>query len=369
MEPMTPPRASAQLRPVGGHPHPIRAALAVSALLVAGLAAAYAVSESLDPVYEWPRRQYRQAVAAGPAVQALSLGNSHSRAIDFETLGLRGVPLGSPGNDFYEVRHILRSLRPHLANLEYVFIPVSLFVNDNSTDHERSDVRRMAYMTTGNYAPMEGDRAIAFQALLAPVVRADNWRGVGGAAYRMLRSKVSGGSRAAAQGGGRGVRRRNGVPSARQIQASAQHKATVHSTWQTLSMDRNPQLCEEARQALREIARLSAPARLVLYTPPYSPAYLAASEAHSGGVEGCHLDRFAAELAASSPGVEYYDDRAMAPFSDSSGLFRDADHVNRNGARAYSRVLAERLGLRHAGVPSPARSSSPSQASLPSPGS
>jgi hypothetical protein len=341
---MTPPRSPVPptAAPRGGRPHPIRAAASVLLLVAAGLAAAYGVSEGVDPVYGSARERYRQAVAAGPAVEAVRLGHSHGWAITFEPLGLRGANLTNPGNDYYETLHVLRSIRPHLSNLEYVFVPVSLFVSDNSTDPVRRDVRKEAYVTTGNYTPVAGDHAVVFQALIAPVVRADNWEGVAQQAYGLLkRWKREPGAHSAARDV-RAPERRMPVMSERALQRAGPERMAIHRRWEQHALNQNERLCEETRQALREIARLSAPAHLVLFTPPYPSSYLRDYDT----AEGCQLDRFAAELAAASPGVSYFDDRVMGPFTDDSGLFRDGDHVNRDGARVYSAALAERLGLR-----------------------
>jgi hypothetical protein len=317
--------------------HPFRGAIAVALLLLTGVTAAWVVSERVDPVYKPHRVRYRDVVGTGSQVQALSLGNSHSQALDFETLGLRGRDLWNPGYDFLENEHLLRSIRPHLPNLEYVFLPISLFVYDNATSTMRVELRKQAYVQTGNYRPVAGDYGAAFKALISPVVRWDNWEGV---AYRMV------GRRSPNTGEGDLDEGRAGHldqqrPSAEVLREHAVKRAQLHRSTEQASLAENPDLCADARAALREIARLAPPAHLVLYTPPFSPAYLS----HRDPRTGCNLSAFAAELDAASPLVTYYDDHATAAFTDESGLFRDGDHINVYGSRVYSRMLAERLGL------------------------
>jgi hypothetical protein len=273
------------------------------------------------------------------------MGNSHSAALDFETLGLRGRELWNPGYDYFENLHVLRSLRPHLPDLEYVFLPISLFTYDNAISPDRVELRIVAYVQTGRYEPVAGDVRAAFQALISPVVRRDNWEGV---AYRLLgrRPPAAVEDLDEARAGNLDQQR----PPADVLREHALKRAQLHRSTEQSSLAEHPDLCEDAREALREIARLTAPAHLVLYTPPYSPAYLGHRDPHTG----CGLSAFAAELDAASPFVTYFDDRATAAFSDESGLFRDGDHINVFGSRVYSRMLAERLGLPGAEGPPPA---------------
>src|SRR5690606_25568145 len=235
-----------------------------------------------------------RTAAAGPAVQALSLGNSHGRALDFEVLGLRAGDIRSSGGDHYESLHIARAVRPHLPHPERRFVTVEMFVSDNSPEIPRQEVRKQAYVITGDYTPLSGDRDVAFAARLAPIIRTDNWEGVVAKVARQL------------TGGGREARRRRGRPApartAEEIRESAGSRAALHRTWQQHSLDANPALCEGARAALRELVRVSAPARVVFYTPPYPPAYLR----HFEEPVGCRLDRFAEELSAASPRVLYF---------------------------------------------------------------
>lgn len=323
---------------------PMRSVVIVVGLVVLGLVTAYTVSEAVDPVYQPSRKQYRQVLAAAPEVQALSLGNSHSRGIDLDAMGLRGAELWSPGNDYYEVLHLLRSIHPRLPNLEYVFVPISLFVYDNSTSPMRVELRKRAYVTTGNYAPVMGDWDAVFKALIAPVVRTDNWEGV---AYRLVgRQPPATGSELEEEPTDALHHR---VPPVDVLQEHAVKRAGLHLSTEQASLAEDPDLCAHAREALRAIVEAAGPTQLVFYTPPYTPTYLR----HRDPGTGCGLSAFAAELAAASPTVTYFDDRATPAFSDSSGYFRDGDHINAYGAYRYSTLLADRLGLEGARTPPP----------------
>jgi hypothetical protein len=329
---------------ISGERHPVRAMALVAGLVALGFAAAYGVSEAVDPVYKPSRQQYGRVVASAPEVRALSLGNSHSRGIDLDAMGLQGAELWNPGNDYYEVLHLLRSVGPRLPELEYVFVPVSLFVYDNATSPLRVELRKRAYVTTGNYRPVAGDWGAAFQALLAPVVRTDNWEGV---AYRLAGRQPPATAEEVEERQEAALHFR--VPPVDVLREHAVKRAGLHASTEQASLAEDPDLCAHARGALRRIAEAAPPARLVLYTPPYTPTYLA----HRDPATGCGLSAFAAELAATTPGVTYFDDRALPAFSDRSGYFRDGDHINAYGAYRYSALLADRLGLDRSAAPPP----------------
>lgn len=59
--------------------------------------------------------------------QAITVGHSSSRAIDFSVLGLSGQHLFRSGNDLFETAYLFSAILPRVPNLEYVFLPLSPF--------------------------------------------------------------------------------------------------------------------------------------------------------------------------------------------------------------------------------------------------
>jgi hypothetical protein len=60
--------------------------------------------------------------------EAISLGNSHSVAIDFETLGLSHVALWTPGGELFEARVILEQAYAHGARPKWLFLTLNPFI-------------------------------------------------------------------------------------------------------------------------------------------------------------------------------------------------------------------------------------------------
>lgn len=60
--------------------------------------------------------------------EAISIGNSHSVAINFETLGLEHVPLWTPGGDLFEARVILEQVYKSGARPKWLFLTLNPFI-------------------------------------------------------------------------------------------------------------------------------------------------------------------------------------------------------------------------------------------------
>ena len=59
---------------------------------------------------------------------AISIGNSHSVAIDFDELGLEHVPLWIPGGDLFETRVILEAVYESGAKPKWIFLTLNPFI-------------------------------------------------------------------------------------------------------------------------------------------------------------------------------------------------------------------------------------------------
>src|SRR5262245_13259672 len=105
--------------------------------------------EGFAPAHEMERLRIERLLAQGDRIRALSVGSSHSLAIDFEALGLPGYHVWTLGQDLFEVETQLRWLLPRLSKLETLLFAVSFgsFHRDNGacTDVERGMARRDFY--------------------------------------------------------------------------------------------------------------------------------------------------------------------------------------------------------------------------------
>ena len=83
-----------------------------------------------------PQRDFRitQLLDKRDSIDALAVVNSHTCAFDFNTLKISGYRIAQGGNDLFEVEYQLKTLVPLLPNLKMVFFNISYFsfFEDNS---------------------------------------------------------------------------------------------------------------------------------------------------------------------------------------------------------------------------------------------
>lgn len=139
-----------------------------------------ALANTLDPVYSTYVERVEQTLVERDNVEAVTVGFSHSRGIEFETLGLNGRHLWIPGCDYFEVEYFLRSITPELPALKYVFIATgrSAFARDNRLVKAAHDNHISFYYfapTWRSFWPIPWDFEGLLQGKIAAVVRHDNW--------------------------------------------------------------------------------------------------------------------------------------------------------------------------------------------------
>ena len=94
-------------------------------------------------------------------IQALSVGSSHSGAINFEVIGEEGFHYWKGGGDILEIQYRLKTLLPRLPTLQrvYISVPYSYFTSDNSRSRPKfADLRRrQMYATLPSWTYIGGD--------------------------------------------------------------------------------------------------------------------------------------------------------------------------------------------------------------------
>jgi hypothetical protein len=304
----------------------------VGAVLV--VAAAYGVSERLDPVYPELRARMAHFRQHAPAIDAVSVGNSHSRAIDFDALGVRGTHLWMGGQDVFEAAYLARYAADAAANIRYVLFPVS--PGFQQVDHavvrsvdERSR-RRELYARTPLRRPVAGDGSLWVSGRLAPVVREDHWKGVA-ARLRGPRPPI----RLTPHGLRTERPRAPLTPDSMARYGAGRGSAHRAAAEETVAVD--PTTPRRVAAELDDLAGYlgARGVLLVLYTPPYHPGYLheipAAMMAETRSTTKRIVDRHR--------NVIWMDFSVHPAFSGRDELFMNADHLNREGAR----LLSDRL--------------------------
>ena len=308
-------------------------------------AAAYAVSEAVDPVYPEMRARVALFRERAPAVEAVAVGNSHGAALDFAALGVQGMHFTMAGQDAFEGAYLARYAAAEAPRLRYVLFTASY--GALRKDHAlvgAGDVRsrrRQLYARTPLQRPIEGDGDLWLAGKLSPVVRDDHWKGVAG---RPVRKRPP--SRLDAYGRligppylpvGRDSLVRYGVG------VAAMHRQLGAETME-LAPDTPARVAARLHALAGELRARGV--ALVVYTPPYHETYLRALDP----AVDAEADAAMRRIAADNPNVLWLDYSADPRFAGRDDLFRNSDHLNPAGGRALSLLLRECLGSTLAGT-------------------
>ncbi|HST57918.1 MAG TPA: hypothetical protein VLK84_04505 [Longimicrobium sp.] len=312
--------ASAALRFVGG------------GVLV--LAAAYLVSEVVDPVAPALRARVALFRERKPVVEAVAVGNSHGGVLEFPEMGVQGMHFSAAGQDAFEAAYLARYAAEQAPRLRYVLFATWYGVQWN--DHAvpgSTDLRgrrRHLYVRTPTQGPIPGDLDLWFTGMLAPVVRDDHWMGV---AKRLLRPDAE--IRLTPDG-------RTIVPESPPLTPDSllRHGAAVGAAHRALgaeTAERAPETPARVAAALDALARdlRARDVKLVLYTPPYHEGYRRTHDPAVLAETRAILER----IVADHPNAVWLDYYADPRFAGRDDLFSNSDHLNRTGGRVFSRLL------------------------------
>lgn len=308
------------------------------------VAAAYGISEAADPVYPEMRNRAALFRERLPAVQAAAVGNSHGGSIDFAVLGVTGFNFSMAGQDAFEGAHLAR-YAAEAPRLRYVLFAASYAVQQK--DHavvgsvDLRSRRRQLYAATPLRRPIPGDGLLWLGGMLSPLVRDDHWKGVL-ARPVYIRPPVQleeDGRRRAAES----------PPLTRD--SLARYGAGVgamHRDIGAQTVERAPDTPARLAATLHALARdlRARGITLVLYTPPYHQSYLGAQD--PSVVQEAHA--ILRQITADNPNAVFLDYAADPRFSARDDLFTNSDHLNRSGARAFSRLLRGCLDAVFAGT-------------------
>lgn len=147
------------------------------------------LADHVAPLDDW-REGHQQRVESlmdrRDQIEAITLGNSHSDALDYSVLGIEGQSLAFAAADLFEVEKYAALMADELPNLKTVFIAISYysFSRDNATFEPFRTRRIRYYSMIPTWSPIEGDisnfvlgRLESFTHVLS-VVRSDGWERV-----------------------------------------------------------------------------------------------------------------------------------------------------------------------------------------------
>lgn len=313
-------------------------ALRFLALGAAVLGAAYGISEAVDPVYPEMRAKVAFFQHQRSEVEAVTVGNSHSRAVDFRALGLRGMHFWQGGQDAFEAAYFARYAAAQAPRLRYVLFAASS--GFERTDHavptlrDRTDIRREVYARTPHVRPIGSDLDLWVSGTVAPLVRADHWRGV---VYRLNRPRRA----VHLTDGGGGEIPPLPPHTLHSISRHARQRAALHDSIGTETLAVDPTTPSRVAAEMDALAgNLDARGvMLVLYTPPYHQSYLR----ERGPAVHAETQALLADVLRRNANAVWLDFSTDPRFVGRTELYADSDHMNFLGARLFSVALRQCL--------------------------
>jgi hypothetical protein len=147
------------------------------------------LGDRVAPLEDW-RVEHRQRIETLESkldrIEAITLGNSHSDALDYVLLRTDGQSLAFAAADLFEVEQYAAYISNRLPSLKTVWITVSYysFSRDNATFEPFRTRRIRFYSMVPAWSPIQGDipnfvlgRLESYTHIMS-VVRSDGWEGV-----------------------------------------------------------------------------------------------------------------------------------------------------------------------------------------------
>lgn len=273
------------------------------------------------------------------AIEAVTIGYSLNAAIDFDALGMNGYHLWRPGGDIYEAEAILNHVIAKTPNLKVVFMAMSYAVPYNS-DH--SYVKRSrVYNEIPWMLPLAGDWENYIKAKIFRLNKAkpDFYKNIG------INFQIATGAKDC-------ITYYN-MPEVFNVddkfssypKDEVRRKCTQVDSIFTLGMaatfQHHPDAIEMAQQQLIKLVKISEQhgIKLVLFSPPLSEPF---AKRYLSREHIANLNRVMDYVVKQAPG-NYYDFSNDSLFSQNLSFFADPVHINREGARAFSLLLKEKI--------------------------
>lgn len=310
-----------------------------------------AAADRVAPLEDW-RTEHQQRMdfleARQDQIVAITLGNSHSDALDYSVVGIEGQSLAFAAADLFEIEKYATLITDELPNIKIVFIAISYysFSRDNAVLEPFRTRRIRFYSLVPTWSPIRGDASnfvlgrLESYTRVMSVVRSDSWRGVWSEltndapsenpfAYDGIRTTSAWGecshyTRAQLEAHAREIAVRN-VGSSGQM--AALHQGLGQDAFDALA---------------RTFERLQSKGiRIVLFTPTYYEKYTGYFAENGSYMIDDMRDKLE-KLRLTYP-VEYYDFSNDPQIENQPELFYNSDHLGDCGRRIFSAKLLEAM--------------------------
>lgn len=284
--------------------------------------------------YQSDRFLFEQLKDQKEEIEAITVGHSNNRAIDFSALKMKGYHAWLGGQDIFESLYILKKIAPELPNLNTVFYPVSYHFRRDNGYNESKRIQLYSIFPNGGW--IKGDFT--------------NWLK---AKHYYIKNISFSKQKKTLEEQGRGFEiARDGsriskdlfrIIDSTEIYRIAKEQEPMHKGIVSESNHYNANLYNETNLALKEFADFlkERNIRVVFFTPPYHHFY---SELFEDSVQyeiTGYMEKFALENE-----VEYYNFSEADSIIFRDDFFYDDDHLNLSkGAPYFSSILKKKLGI------------------------
>ena len=317
------------------------------------------IADSIHPQARWQaiaENHYADFLKRKDHLSAITIGNSHSAAIHFDSLNLEGQHLTIAGSDLFEMEKYIEHVIKEAPKLKVAFVSISYFSfnSDNASSNDSRILRVNLYAMLPTWTPIQGDAKNlilgkmqkAFH--LMDVVRPDNWHGVVYNAFASSDSFVSSDSDKSQTVNNHPeslviTKNQCGHLTASDLDKMAYRR--VHRQVMSALEEGNAHqnLPDDAFLALAKTieALQTHNIRVILFTPPYSQAYNVYFQEQAPKMINTMYQSLA--LLQKKYHVEYYDFSNSLELVSRHEFFENSDHLNSCGNKAFSERLLKAM--------------------------
>ena len=300
----------------------------------------YFFSESVSPVYPLLKQRKKTLIDKNKAeVEALSIGNSHSGAVDFNTLKFNGIHYWDAAEDIYETRYKLQYLLKHYKKLKKIFIPISPYLplqnNAEVFYHAQYHPRIRLHVSTNSWKPLQYKFNYLLLGKLSPVLRYDHWAFLPKMISGISDFQVSDPRLESVEDNGFLKFKYSEIASVKMLENACSYNVREHKRL-LVGNDFIELFFTELENIIMLLKENKI--QLILYTPPYYQYYNHLTRE----LEGANSIERIAEFANKKK-VFYKDFSEYSLISNNWKYFEDGTHLNKQGRAVFSKLLISNL--------------------------